>query len=193
MRPECSLDLRVDELAAMRLEAFVRAFLIRAHQARIARHIGGEDRGETAGRGHGCGSPRCSGLSLSTLYPTTHARRIFERAPQTALNGLSTSTPAGGKAQIEGAHCSRLRDRQPYDCHNRIVVSGHRVPLSGRENHRMELAMPDLDLIKQAEQVCGTGARLPRAAPAIPTAGSASAATKVRVALLRLASSGVAG
>ena len=39
--------------------------------------------------------------------------------------------------------------------------------------------MPDLDLIKQAEQVCGTGARLPRAAPAIPTAGSAPAATKV--------------
>jgi hypothetical protein len=52
------------------------------------------------------------------------------------------------------------------------------VPLSERENHRMELAMPDLDLIKQAEQVCGTGARLPRAALAIPTAGSAPAATK---------------
>jgi hypothetical protein len=34
-------DLRVDERAAMRLEAFVRAFLVRAHQARIARHIGG--------------------------------------------------------------------------------------------------------------------------------------------------------
>jgi hypothetical protein len=34
-------DLRVDELAAMRLEAFVRAFLVRTHQARVARHIGG--------------------------------------------------------------------------------------------------------------------------------------------------------
>jgi len=34
-------DLRVDERAAMRLEAFVRAFLVRAHQARVARHIGG--------------------------------------------------------------------------------------------------------------------------------------------------------
>jgi hypothetical protein len=34
-------DLRVEELAAMRLEAFVRAFLVRTHQARIARHIGG--------------------------------------------------------------------------------------------------------------------------------------------------------
>src|SRR5580700_9916583 len=34
-------DLRIDELAAMRLEAFVRAFLVRAHQTRVARHIGG--------------------------------------------------------------------------------------------------------------------------------------------------------
>jgi hypothetical protein len=49
-------DLRIDQLPAMRLQAFVRAFLIHPHQARIARHIGGEDRGETAGggrRGHG--------------------------------------------------------------------------------------------------------------------------------------------
>jgi hypothetical protein len=53
--------------------------------------------------------------------------------------------------------------------------------------------MPDLDLIKQAEQVCGTGARLPRAAPAIPTAGSVCRDHGNRVALLRLASSGVAG
>jgi hypothetical protein len=45
-------DLRIDEFAAMRLEAFVRAFLVRAHQTRVARHIGGQDRGETAGSGH---------------------------------------------------------------------------------------------------------------------------------------------
>ena len=47
---------------AVRLEALVRAFLVRPHQARVARHIGGQDRGETAGRGHGCGSPPCSEL-----------------------------------------------------------------------------------------------------------------------------------
>jgi hypothetical protein len=46
------LDFRIDELAAMRLEAFERPFLIHSHQARVSRHIGGEDRGETAGRGH---------------------------------------------------------------------------------------------------------------------------------------------
>ena len=42
----------------IRLDAFVRAFLVRRHQARIAHHMGGEDRGETAGGG--C-SGHCSG------------------------------------------------------------------------------------------------------------------------------------
>ena len=41
-------DLWIDELAAMRLEALQRPFLVRAHQPRVACHIGGEDRGETA-------------------------------------------------------------------------------------------------------------------------------------------------
>ena len=41
-------DLRIEELAAQRFEAFERALLIRPHQPRIARDIGGEDRGETA-------------------------------------------------------------------------------------------------------------------------------------------------
>jgi len=35
----------------MRLELLVRALLIRPHQARIAGHVGGEDRGEAADRG----------------------------------------------------------------------------------------------------------------------------------------------
>ena len=44
---------RIDELLAQRLEAFERAFLVRPHQPRIPRHIGGEDRGEFAfDRGH---------------------------------------------------------------------------------------------------------------------------------------------
>jgi hypothetical protein len=45
-------DLRIDQLAEMRLEPLVRAFLIRPHQARIPRHIGGEDRGEAADGRH---------------------------------------------------------------------------------------------------------------------------------------------
>jgi len=41
-------DLRIDELAAQRLEAFERALLILPHQPRIPRHIGGKYRGKTA-------------------------------------------------------------------------------------------------------------------------------------------------
>jgi hypothetical protein len=33
-------DLDVDERAAMFLEAFMRAFLVRPHQARVSSHIG---------------------------------------------------------------------------------------------------------------------------------------------------------
>jgi hypothetical protein len=34
-------DLRVDELPKVRLEALVRPLLIRTHQARVPRHVGG--------------------------------------------------------------------------------------------------------------------------------------------------------
>ena len=64
----------------MRLEAFVRAFLIRAHQARIARHIGGEDRGETArggGRGH-CSDGANSRVQFNLLR--AGSRRFDARA-----------------------------------------------------------------------------------------------------------------
>jgi hypothetical protein len=45
-------NLRIDEVAAQRFEAFERALLVRPDQPRIPRHIGGEDRGETAGLAH---------------------------------------------------------------------------------------------------------------------------------------------
>ena len=45
-------DFRIEELAAQRLEAFERAFLVRPHQPRIPRHIGGQDRSKTAGGRH---------------------------------------------------------------------------------------------------------------------------------------------
>jgi hypothetical protein len=50
-------DFRIDKLAAQCFEAFERAFLIRPHQPRVPRHIGGEDRGKTAGSGHPSGNP----------------------------------------------------------------------------------------------------------------------------------------
>ncbi len=46
--PVMLVDLGVDELAAMRLEAFVGALLVCPHQARIAHHIGSEDRSKAA-------------------------------------------------------------------------------------------------------------------------------------------------
>src|ERR1700730_13825335 len=46
-------DLRVQQLAAMRHEAPVRALFIRPHQARVADHVGAQNRGKAAGRGHG--------------------------------------------------------------------------------------------------------------------------------------------
>jgi hypothetical protein len=42
------LDLRIDELPEMRLEARVRSLLVRAHQTRVAGDIGGQDRRKSA-------------------------------------------------------------------------------------------------------------------------------------------------
>ena len=42
------LDLRIDQLAQKCLKPLVRPFLVRAHQARVAGHIGGENGGQLA-------------------------------------------------------------------------------------------------------------------------------------------------
>jgi len=57
--PTMLLDLRIDQLLEMRLEPLVGALLVLAHQARVARHIGGENGGQPAfdaSRGQG-GAP----------------------------------------------------------------------------------------------------------------------------------------
>ena len=43
------LYLRIDEIAEMRFDAFVRTLLVRAHQPRVAGHISGKDCGKSAG------------------------------------------------------------------------------------------------------------------------------------------------
>jgi hypothetical protein len=53
-------DLRIDQFAEVGLEPFVRPLLIRAHQPRIPRHVGGQDRGEAADRGHFLPSARAA-------------------------------------------------------------------------------------------------------------------------------------
>ena len=51
-------DLRLDQVAEVSLEPLVRPLLILPHQARIPRHVGGEDRGEAADGGHGLSGGR---------------------------------------------------------------------------------------------------------------------------------------
>ena len=45
--------VRVESRVFAALQAFVRPFVVRAHQARVSRHICGEDGGQAADRGHG--------------------------------------------------------------------------------------------------------------------------------------------
>ena len=64
-------NLRIDEFVEMRLETFVCAFFVLAHQARISRHIGGEDRGQSTGGGR-------SGHCWATITPAANLT-FFER------------------------------------------------------------------------------------------------------------------
>ena len=48
MRPRCSAILRIDQLAAQRLEALERALLVRPHQPRVARDVSRQYGGEPA-------------------------------------------------------------------------------------------------------------------------------------------------
>src|SRR6266446_1839437 len=90
-------DLRIEELAAQRVEAFEGAFFVRSHQPRIPRHIGGEDRGETAGLAHVSSpaarrrpdrnSSRSSGLRKGRLSGTT--RGVMARSFATIARASS--------------------------------------------------------------------------------------------------------
>jgi hypothetical protein len=57
-------DLGVDQRAAVCLEAFVRPLFVHPHQAGIAGHVGGEDRGQAADRGHFSPGARLARWSL---------------------------------------------------------------------------------------------------------------------------------
>jgi hypothetical protein len=76
------LDLRIDRLTEMRLEPFVRPFLVGAHQTRIVGHIGGEDRGETAGRGHDDSPPFFEAFGGEPLVTIIHDIECLKRRPK---------------------------------------------------------------------------------------------------------------
>jgi hypothetical protein len=71
-------NLRIDQLPAMRVEAFERTLLVRPHQPRIARHIGGEDRGKSAGGGRGvhCWAALTLAANLTFRAVTRHVHAI---------------------------------------------------------------------------------------------------------------------
>ncbi len=81
-------DFRIKELAAQRLEAFERAFLVRPHQPRIPRHIGGKDRGEAAGLAQPSRHPALSS-------PSEHMGVVFRAGTRGgALGRTSRKQPA---------------------------------------------------------------------------------------------------
>jgi len=70
-------DLRIDQYAEVGSEPLVRPLLIRAHLARVPRHVGGEDRSEAADSGHVLSGGK-AGLTKSILKP---AAAIASRDP----------------------------------------------------------------------------------------------------------------
>ena len=75
-------DLRIEELAAQRLEAFERPFLVRPHQPRIPRHIGGQDRGETAALWSSFWQPGA---------PQANCHRLLVERPVLLITGVGVS------------------------------------------------------------------------------------------------------
>jgi len=92
-------DFRLNKLPEMGLEPRVGPLLIRAHQSRVARHIGGEDGGETAGQVH-------------VAFPAAKRRpeRYCSRCSglrKCSLLGMIVSVMARSRATISLASSSR--------------------------------------------------------------------------------------
>ena len=132
------LDFRIDQLAQMRPEPFVRAFLIGTHQARIAHHIGGEDRRETAGggrSGHGSGGAN------------SHAEFNLLRAG--SANLMRPADRAGLRSEIEGQDefhdqtvgtcCEAVPDAE-FGAHRAALIIGHREKELLLSKQRREMA-----------------------------------------------------
>src|SRR5271169_5164572 len=80
-------DLRLDQVAHMRLDAFVGAFLIGTHQARIPDHIGGED----------CSEAAVHPIRRSSLHGVLPSRVILYRGTPMRTTGEGPlSTQSGG-------------------------------------------------------------------------------------------------
>jgi len=93
-------DLRIDELIAQRLEALERAFLVRPHQPRIPRHIGGEDCGEAAGLAHAV-SP------AAMRKPSKYSSRCSAFRRKLSTGGITAEVMARSRLTVSRASPSR--------------------------------------------------------------------------------------
>src|SRR5580704_6629277 len=101
-------DFRIEKLAAQRLEAFERAFLVRPHQPRIPRHIGGEDRGEPAGRDHASGTPalrkpsqrRSFNSPVGGRFSVIHASENSGRSPSNVSRASAAAVSSSRIASV---------------------------------------------------------------------------------------------
>jgi hypothetical protein len=82
-------DFRIDDLTAERLQALERPFLVGPHQARVARHVGGEDRGKPAIDAFGSqsgvpqphGPKRLSALGAHVIVKEVNCHSISQASP----------------------------------------------------------------------------------------------------------------
>src|SRR5262249_22275094 len=90
-------DLRINELTAHRLKAFECAFLVRPHQPRIPRHIGGENRREPALASWPCGLHGAS--SMATNPTSTGDTRALskEGSPELLPRAFMAGVKSGSK------------------------------------------------------------------------------------------------
>jgi hypothetical protein len=111
-------DSRVDQFGADRLQAFERALLVGADQARVAGHIRGEDGGKTAGSGHGPDND-IAAPSLSQIGDTPKlARSTQPRLSSSSIRRATMARPFDQKAgsaasRPNGARSSRWRKVPP--------------------------------------------------------------------------------
>jgi hypothetical protein len=113
-------DLRIDQLPEMRFEALVRPFLVRAHQARMARHIGGEDP---------TGTSLIAGVQGCSAAPNTAVHLNGTVADETSATGSSRSdsgvqAPHASQAKgglTEGALWASRPDRGIRFAHDSLV------------------------------------------------------------------------
>src|SRR6516225_4372694 len=96
-------DLRADEFGEVCLDAFVCAFLVGTHQARIAHHIGGEDRDETTGGGgRGHGSSGANSRAEFNLFPAETCEFHTAERPVPMMALTRTDASEGQAFGIDG-------------------------------------------------------------------------------------------